>query len=567
MSRVASRFLVVVMATFLATGWLAARPLASNAAGTGSASLTTLNVAYPQDFNTLSTVGTANQTLPTGWFLHETGTSGASNDAYAAGTGSNNAGDVYSFGSLAGGDRAFGTLLSGTLTPTIGASFTNNTGATVTALDIAYTGEQWRLGALGAVGTPPRGPDRLDFQYSLDATGVTPGLGTWIDDNALDFVSPVQGPTVGALDGNLAANRQAVASTITGLSIVPGATIWIRWLDFNVGSSDDGLGVDDFTLTPRIADGPPSVTSTSPIAGASNVARTANVEITFSEDVDVAGSWFSISCATSGSHSATESGGPSTFTLNPDVDFASNETCTVTVFADQVTDQDGDDPPDNMEGDASFSFTTVFDPGVCGDAATFIHSIQGTGPTAAQTGVRTIEGIVVGDYQAAGQFGGYFVQEEDADVDGNALSSEGIFVFSTSTPVALGDKVRVSGTAGEFAGMTQLSSVSSTQVCTTGNTVSSASVTLPVAAISDLEAFEGMQISIAQELTVTEVFTLGRFGEAALSVGGRLDNPTNEVDPGAPAQALQDLNNRSRILLDDGNNQQNIDPTFYPQGG
>ena len=30
---------------------------------------------------------------------------------------------------------------------------------------------------------------------------------------------------------------------------------------------------------------------------------------------------------------------------------------------------------------------------------------------------------------------------------------------------------------------------------------------------------------------------------------------------------LQDLNNRSRIVLDDGNNQQNIDPTIYPTGG
>ena len=69
-----------------------------------------------------------------------------------------------------------------------------------------------------------------------------------------------------------------------------------------------------------------------------------------------------------------------------------------------------------------------------------------------------------------------------------------------------------------------------------------------------------MSVSIAQELTVTEVFTLARFGEVDLSAGGRLDNPTNEVAPGAPAIALQDLNNRRRILLDDGVNNQNIDP-------
>ena len=106
--------------------------------------------------------------------------------------------------------------------------------------------------------------------------------------------------------------------------------------------------------------------ATSPLAGdAVNVARNANVSATFSEPVNVAGAWFSISCTTSGSHTASVSGGPTTFSLDPDVDFAINETCTVTVFASQVTDQDADDPPDNMAGDAVFSFTTA-DPVVCG---------------------------------------------------------------------------------------------------------------------------------------------------------------------------------------------------------
>ncbi len=205
---------------------------------------------------------------------------------------------------------------------------------------------------------------------------------------------------------------------------------------------------------------------------------------------------------------------------------------------------------------------------VCGDPATLISQVQGPGSSTPLNGqVLSIEGIVVGDYQGTGQFSGYFVQEEDSDVDANDLTSEGIFVFNTSTAVNVGDKVRVRGTAGEFSGQTQLSSVQSTVLCPPGGSVTPAPVTFPVAAVSDLERYEGMSVSITQELTVTEVFTLGRFGEVALSVGGRLDNPTNVVAPGAPAQALQDLNNRSRILLDDGNNQQNIDPTLYPQGG
>ena len=71
----------------------------------------------------------------------------------------------------------------------------------------------------------------------------------------------------------------------------------------------------------------------------------------------------------------------------------------------------------------------------------------------------------------------------------------------------------------------------------------------------------------AQTLTVTETFTLGRFGELSLSAGGRLSNPTAVVEPGAPAIALADLNDRSRIILDDANGQQNRDPILYPQPG
>ena len=558
-SRIARTAFAVAL---VGTGLAAPLPFATGtalAAGSGSVSLTTVNVAVNEGFDTLAAVGTTNTTLPTGWFLHEAGTSANNNDAYAAGTGSNTAGDTYSFGAAGIAERAFGTLLSGTLTPTIGASFTNDTGQQLTGLDIAYTGEEWRLGAID------RGADRLDFQYSLDATGLT--TGTWTDVDALDFATPNLVGPVGARDGNAAGNRMLVAGVVSNLAIAPGATVWIRWTDFNASSSDDGLAVDAFSLTPRSQDSPPAVTVTSPIDGATNVPRASNVTVTFSEPVDVTDPWFSISCATSGAHDATVTGGPTTFTLDPTVDFGFDETCTVTILASQVTDQDNDDPPDEMAGDAVFSFTTV-EQFECGQDATRIHDVQGNGaatPLAAQ--VVTVEGVVVGDYQGAGQFGGYYLQEEDADVDADPATSEGVFVFNTSFPVAVGDTVRVRGTAGEFGGQTQLSSVQAAVVCAPGGSVTPTTVTFPVAAVADLERNEGMSISIAQELTVTEVFTLARFGEVALSVGGRLENPTNEVAPGAPANALQNLNDRSRILLDDGNNQQNIDPTFYPDGG
>ena len=76
-----------------------------------------------------------------------------------------------------------------------------------------------------------------------------------------------------------------------------------------------------------------------------------------------------------------------------------------------------------------------------------------------------------------------------------------------------------------------------------------------------------MLVRFSQTLTATEVFNLGRFGEVSLSGAGRLYTPTAITTPGPAAIAQEDLNDRSRIILDDGNNQQNIDPTRYPQGG
>lgn len=194
--------------------------------------------AATENFNTLATSGTANTTVPAGWFFVETG-SGA-NTTYAADPGSATGGNTYSYGTGTNTDRALGGLQSGSVTPSIGAGFTNNTGSVITNLLISYTGEQWRLGALSR-------PDRIDFQYSTDATAINNG--TWTDVNSLDFNAPVTTP-VGALDGNAVANRTAISFTITGLNIAVGATVYIRWQSFDATGSDDGLAIDDFSITP-----------------------------------------------------------------------------------------------------------------------------------------------------------------------------------------------------------------------------------------------------------------------------------------------------------------------------
>lgn len=322
-------------------------------------SIASFGTAVTQNFDTLvqSGTGTLAANTPVGWGFSEAATN--ANTSYIAGNGSGTAGDTYSFGSTTvPGDRALGQLRSSALISILGATFQNNTGGTITSLAVSYVGEQWRLGSLNRLA-----PERMDFQYSTNATSLT--TGTWIDVNALDFNPPITGPTVGLLDGNDGANRIALSSTINGLSIPNGASFWIRWNDVDAGGADDGIAVDDFSITANgvPGDNAPTVTATSPLNNATDVAVGSNIDITFSESVSATASAFSIQCPNGSPQSFSQTASPSTiFTLNPTADLPYSTVCTVTVTASQITDTDVSDPPDQMASDVVFSFTTAAPP-------------------------------------------------------------------------------------------------------------------------------------------------------------------------------------------------------------
>ncbi len=206
-----------------------------------------------------------------------------------------------------------------------------------------------------------------------------------------------------------------------------------------------------------------------------------------------------------------------------------------------------------------------------------IHEIQGSGATSA-AGTFTIQGIVVGDYQAqgSGQLRGFFVQEEDVDADADAATSEGIFVFCSAcpAPVAVGDAVRVTGPSSEFFALSQLSATgaSSVTVLSTGNALPTpAALDLPVpgvetddlaAATAEINAYfehdEGMLVTFPDTLSVSEYFELARYGQVILSEGGRAHTFTSIHEP-SPAGFIAneiDLVRRS-VILDDTDNREN----------
>jgi VCBS repeat-containing protein len=197
--------------------------------------------------------------------------------------------------------------------------------------------------------------------------------------------------------------------------------------------------------------------------------------------------------------------------------------------------------------------------------ARFISEIQGTGSASLLAGDYVLVSAVV-TYTTGN---GFFLQEEDADADGDILTSEGIFVFTGSAPsVVAGDTVDVAGTVEEFFGMTQLGGV---EVTKTGTT------TLPTAAAIQLsrvatnyEQYEGMRISVTsgienERVTIIENFNFDRFGDITVSAGTQTQ-ATQLYDAQTEADEIAahvDGNMNNRLVITDGTSSQNPDSYGY----
>src|SRR5579885_1772139 len=119
-------------------------------------------------------------------------------------------------------------------------------------------------------------------------------------------------------------------------------------------------------------DAAPPVTSTSPTNGTTSVAQNSVITINFSEPVNATTGSFSVQCPTGAPQTFSVSGsGTSSVTLHPSADLPAGQTCTVPVFANQISDVDSFDPPDNMNADYTFSF------GVKPLAVDDMHSVTG----------------------------------------------------------------------------------------------------------------------------------------------------------------------------------------------
>jgi predicted extracellular nuclease len=387
-----------------------------------------------------------------------------------------------------------------------------------------------------------------------------------------------------------------LATQVTAVNVtLPAAAdnqplVQVRIITTNAANDDEWVGIDDIRITGTLISFLPVLTINDVSSGEGNTGTTTfNFTVSLSAPAPAGGVTFNI--ATQDNTATTANSDYAAKSLTAQTITAGNTTYTFSVNVN------GDNTPESNEsffvnvtnvnganvGDGQSAGTILDD-----DTMTLIHDIQGSGETPNFNGqVKTIRGIVVGDFQGAGNLNGFFVEEEQSDWDANTNTSEGIFIFGVSTPnVNIGDQVTVTGTVTNFPaspGLTELTTVTSVVVNSTGNALPPAqAVSIPVStsASTDLEKYEGMRITFGT-LIVTDNSSLGQFGELGLA-SGKLFIPTNSIDPNdnpatgnaisgnsnaAAVTARQMLNDNSRIVLDDGKTGSNPNPIPFIGAG
>lgn len=191
-----------------------------------------------------------------------------------------------------------------------------------------------------------------------------------------------------------------------------------------------------------------------------------------------------------------------------------------------------------------------------------IGQVQGTtdvSPKAGQT--VTVEGVVVGDFQENGQFGGIYLQDVG---DGDDATSDGIFIYGKGVGArAIGDRLRVTGKVSEFKGQTQINASSATALDTDAiPQPTPRPLSVPVV---DPERVEGMLVTFPDALTIIEYHNFDRYGEITYAPS-RQWTPTAVASPGAEARAVDAGNRASRLIVDDGRAVQNPTPAIHPDG-
>lgn len=256
-----------------------------------------------------------------------------------------------------------------------------------------------------------------------------------------------------------ASSGPSLASLVTPVSVTLGAdadnaaTLEIRVLTTNAAGNDEWIGVDDIVVSSTGAGAdttPPQLAAANPADPDDNsvgIDPATNIVLRFTEAVHATGGSIVISDGLGDTRSisltdATQvSFSGSTLTVNPAADLLAGHHYDVTIAAGAIVDAAGNAFAGIAAGGLDF---TVANP----IQTLTIGTVQGLGHMSqyAGTAVRTV-GVVT-----AIDTNGFYVQSEAGHSDGDARTSDAIFVFTSTPPngVVKGDLLQLDGTVSDF---------------------------------------------------------------------------------------------------------------------
>ena len=295
----------------------------------------------------------------------------------------------------------------------------------------------------GVIPNQQSGFGTVSFSYPVDGiqNGSPDGIALVNGTTVVQFLSyegsftAVGGPAAGMLSADIGVTEPN--TTPIGLSLqLSGTGCMYEDFTWNAAAANTfGLINTGQTSNCGGGDAAPLVSSTIPTDGATGVSANSNISITFSESVNATLSSFSVECPPGTPVAFGLSASPATiFTLNPTVDLPASTVCNVRVIANQITDEDLADPPDQMVADHLFSFTVASPPVESNivinevdsdtpgtDVAEFVELYDGG------VGNTSLTGLVVVFFNGSNDLSyGAF------DLDGRTTDANGYFVLGNS---------------------------------------------------------------------------------------------------------------------------------------
>jgi hypothetical protein len=159
---------------------------------------------------------------------------------YGSQNGSMTKGGIISFGALTNStSRSLGML--GTSTsgiPTFGLQIYNDTGSTISSINLSFLGELWHQ---------QTAQNPITFGYAV--TALTNGIPTGATSLGTFGANFATGSS-GAVNGDLAANQTNInLSAVSIANWAPGQALWLTWTMSNSSGGEQGYAIDNLSFS------------------------------------------------------------------------------------------------------------------------------------------------------------------------------------------------------------------------------------------------------------------------------------------------------------------------------